>query len=187
MNNPHKLGQTLVSAGIISQKQLDKSLSVQRSHPTKSIGEIVSKLYNIQEGVIEATFVKAVLSPAIRNFIYSELKKKINTPGFNLLKAVLSIDLEIQRYKRITIASKTFTLDENSFYKPSKDKKFLSKINCTIKSIVLHTAHNARIDFNDVLMEFDIQSQKLSMDNPSLIMEAKIRLNQILKKNQING
>jgi hypothetical protein len=181
MKQTPKLGYALVMEGLIDEQQLAKSLSVQKLHPTKSIGEIVSKLYNISEEAVESIFVRDILIPSFRNFLYSELKKKINTPDFDLLKAVPAIEIILGNYTRVTIVSKTFAYVDN-LLRPSTHKNFLSKIDCSIKTVQLRTLYEKVIEFQDVVVEYDIQNQRITMENPSLIMEAKIRLNQIMKK-----
>lgn len=182
-----RLGDTLVLEGLIDKKQHEKSLSVQHTHPMKSIGEIISKLYNIPEGKIEAIFVKNILVPSIHNHLYSELGKKINNPDFDLVKIVPAIDIQIKTYKRITIASKTFSYANDLMFEPSTDKIFLSKIDCVVESIVMHTAYDESIQFQHILLEFDIPSQKITLENPAIIMEAKIKLTQVLKKREMAG
>jgi hypothetical protein len=175
------LGDALVKEGLINQTQLQKSLSVHISHPTKSLGEILSKLYGIAEGKVEAIFVQNILLPAIRNFLYAELQKKINNPDFDLAKEVPSMEIKIRGYQRVTIASKSFTYENDLFYGPATAKHFLFRIDCTIEAIVMRTVYADTLEFKEVFLEFDLQNQRVTLENPSIIMEAKIKLNQITK------
>jgi hypothetical protein len=178
-----KLGWVLVLEGVITRQQLDKVLDVRRLHKTKSIGEIVNKLFSIPEGKVESIFVREVLIPTISESLYKELRKTKTTQEIDIKELVPTIAVKVSKFHRNTNSSKLFTFESPTFFQPSSQKGFLSTIDCTIDKLEIKTRFDANIEFKDVELEYDLQNQTISWENPAILLEAKIRLNQIIKKN----
>ncbi len=176
-----KLGWVLVLDGVISRQQLDKALSIQKLHPTRSIGEIICKLFNIPEGIIEAIFVREVLVPTISECVYTELRKSKTAQEVDIKELVPTVEVIISKFQRNTHSSKLFTFESPNSFQPSSQKSFLSTIECTIQQLELKTSFDTNIKFKDVILEYNIQNQTISWDNPAVLTEAKVRLNQLIK------
>ena len=177
-----KLGWVLVLDGVISREQLNEALSIQKLHRTRSIGEIISKLFNIPEGKIESIFVRDVLIPTITECVYTELSKIKPAQEIDAKELVPTVEVTISQFRRNTLSSKLFTFESPNSFKPSSQKSFLSTIECTIQQLELKTSFDTNIKFNDVVLEYNMQNQTISWDNPAVLVESKVRLNQIIKK-----
>lgn len=180
MEKISRIGALLVQEGVIKQAQLDDVLNRQKEHPDLTVGEIVAQQFNIPEQYIETVFVEEILLKSLKQWFLDELAKKLK--GLDVGKVVEDIQITINEFTRVSSAQKVYKRTTKGVFAPSCEKKYLSKIHCCTESITLKTRLGEDIVFQEFVIEYDVQSQKIACENESVIVEAKIKLMQLLKK-----
>lgn len=177
-----RIGFVLVREGTITGAQLENILQMQKKHPQKTVGEIAAQMFSIPENEIETIFADKIMAEAIRQWFYYELSKKI--PNLEIHTIISDIVIIITSFTRKSIAQKTFTQQKDKQFHPDSEKKYLSEIHCTVDSIVLKTNFKEDLVFSDICMVYNVQEQKVFVENESIIVESKIKLQQLMKKFQ---
>ena len=73
-------GESLVDAGVITKEQRKEALLIQKEHPYRTIGDIVSSTFHIPTETVESVFVRSILIPAINQMLINSFhNKRINT------------------------------------------------------------------------------------------------------------
>ena len=174
-----KIGEILIKEGIISGIQLENILGVQDRQPERSVGEIAADLYAIREDEIESIFGNHILLQVVKEWFQAGLTEKL--PNLALDTIISSIDVQISRFTRSAIAQKEFVKGGGPLFQGAEEKKYLYKINCEVDKVIIKTAMGPEIAFENLTVEYDVQSQQLKVDNAAVLLEAKIRLIQLVK------
>ncbi len=108
-NGPKPFGEVLVDHGLITRDQLDEVLSIQKEHPQRTIGEIVSTTFSIPMEEIEAIFAQQVLVPSIQimltNYLKEEARNHVDDSSFSLNQLIFDIDVVSITLKRTVVSS----------------------------------------------------------------------------------
>ena len=175
-----KIGWVLVREGVISQAQLENILEHQKKKPTRSVGEIAADLFGIPEEEIETIFADQILAEAVKGWFFEEIGRRM--AGLPIERLITAIEVEINGYTRNIISQKDFTRTRDNRFHPDRDRRFLSTISSTIKKLTIKTAFKEEIVFQEFKITFDMQSRTVSVENEALVIEARIKLNRLLKR-----
>ncbi len=175
-----RLGWVLRTEGIINSEQLGQALDAQKSAPNKTLGEILTYLFGIPEYEIETVFSREIIRQTISDYFYSELEKKFSNLDKEIDELIPGINILIRRHERLSSFSSSFSL-KSDMYQPTGNSSFLKKIICDIDHIKITTFSQKEVTFNDVKLEYDVHSKQIRLDNPAIMSEARLRLNQIFR------
>lgn len=174
-----RLGWVLITEGIITRQQLEQALDAQQISPSKTIGEILNYLFGIPEYEIETVFIREVLAQTIVDWFYSEIAHKMKNQDKDINALIPEIKVLIRSYERVSSFTSNFSLKKD-MYQPTGSSNCLKKIICDIDHITITTYSNKEIIFKDLEIEYNVQSKKITLDNTSILSEAKLKLTQII-------
>lgn len=176
-----KFGFVLVKEGLITHSQLGEALELKSSHEDKLLGEIISSQFGIPELEIEKVYLNQVIIPFIEYWFFKELAKKIKADNWSVEEGIPRIEVTLKSYCRQMTRSSCYTnVDGNLTITASEAS--LTKVNAIIEKLTIATNFGQELVFAELALDLDPARQVLTLENPSVILETRIRILQQLKK-----
>lgn len=174
------LGELLVKNKIITQMQLNQALKAHDRYPNQSIGQVVSKVFNIPLEIIETTMLTKSVIPKIEVWFKKNIDQKPKTiPPSSTIK---TLEININSYTRYEGESVTFVRNEMGYYCEEIRDTSLEKLAIVIEEIRLTTRRNQVISLKDINIEISLGSNNIKAENPGFITEARLKLLQAMKQ-----
>lgn len=179
-----KFGFVLVKEGIVSHAQLGAALELKREHEDRLLGEIITSEFAVPELEIEKVYLSQVIIPFIEYWFFKELSKKIKVEGWSVEGGITRIEVTLKSYSRqMTRSSSYATVDGNLTVTASQAS--LTKVRALIEKLIIYTNFGQELVFEELHFELDPGRQHLVLENPSVILEARIRIMQLLRKGEL--
>ncbi|MBI5559338.1 MAG: hypothetical protein HY885_17070 [Deltaproteobacteria bacterium] len=174
-----KFGWILLREGLIQRNQMENILNIQRKKQDRLFGELASHYFSVPEEEIEAAFANHVLTPFLKTWFFEELGKKVKVKGMRYEEFVPGVDITLTGFTRKIVRS--------SFYENNKGHYTLGSgsVELQIKGgadLTIHTVVNEPVVFAEVQFELNMATLAMTLLNPHLFTEAKLRLLQLFKK-----
>ncbi|MEN8257945.1 MAG: hypothetical protein ABFS09_08800 [Thermodesulfobacteriota bacterium] len=176
------LGEALIRARVISQAHLNKALQVQTGNAHLSLGEILTKLFNIPRNVVESHYINLSIIPLIKEWLQEQLDIKEFSEGIPLRSIIDHIAITVPSFTRHQAETVSFDLGEDGMYRENNSVKKMERILATIEPLVITTKKQQKIVFNNVHLEVNLEDKGVRADNPGFFSEVKLRLLKSLKE-----
>ncbi|MFZ5758898.1 MAG: hypothetical protein ACOY32_04600 [Thermodesulfobacteriota bacterium] len=175
-----KFGWILLREGLIQRKQMENILNLQERHQDRLFGELAVHYFAVPEEEVEAVFANHVLLPFCRNWFLEQLTRRITITALEGRPFIVAVDLVLASFTRRIIRATTYTPGDRECVPVSGNVSLL--VNGTFAEVVIRTAINESLIFADVQFDFVRERLEMTLVNPHLFTEAKMRLNQLHKK-----
>ncbi len=176
-----KFGSVLVQQRVITPSQLERAVALKTQQEDKLLGEIIAREFAIPELEIEKIYLNQIIVPYLENWFFKELSKKIKVTGWSVEGGIPQITVTLKSYSRqMTRCSSYTTVDGNLTVTASEAS--LTKVRALIDKLTIRTDLGQDLCFSDLSFDLDPAHQILLLENPSVLLEARIRIMQLLKK-----
>ena len=176
------LGELLVKHKVITELQLSQALKAQTRYPNMSIGQVVSKVFNIPIEIIETTMITKSVLPKIEVWFKKNIDQKSKKDGIPPSATIKEFALDIAGYTRYEGEAVHFLRNEMGYYcEDSRDAR-MEKLAIVIKEIQLTTRRNQLITLNDIHLDITLGTNEIRSENPGFIAEARLKLLHALKQ-----
>lgn len=176
-----KFGFVLVKEGVITHSQLGEALELKSSHEDKLLGEIISSQFGIPELEIEKVYLDQVIIPFIEYWFFRELAKKVKAENWSVEAGIPRIEVTLKSYCRQMTRSSCYANVDGSLTVTASEAS-LTKVNAIIDKLTISTNLGQEIVFEELALDLDPARQVLTLENPSVILESRIRILQQLKR-----
>ncbi len=176
------IGELLVKNKIITPTQLNQALKARSHYPNQSIGQVVSKVFNIPLEIIETTMLTKSLVPKIGVWFKKNIDQKSKNIGIPPSSTIKTLEININSYTRYEGESVTFVRNEMGYYCEEVRNTSLEKLAIVIEEIRLTTRRNQVISLKDIHIEITLGSDEIKAENPGFITEARLKLLQAMKQ-----
>ncbi len=176
------IGELLVKNHIITQTQLNQALKSHNRYPNHSIGQVVSKIFNISPETIETTLITKSIIPTIITWFQKNIARKTQKTAFPLSSSIKKVEIEISSYTRYEGEAVQFIRNEMGYYCEESRDTSLEKLALTLETIKITTIRKQEITLSDVHLNITLGSNEIKTENPGFLAEARLKLLHALKQ-----
>lgn len=176
------LGEALIEAGLINEAHLKKALTAQASNPNLSLGEIITKLYDVPRDMVESHYITLAIIPLIKEWLQTELNKKEFSDGLPTGSVIADIAINVSAFSRHKGETVSFKRVEGGMYREISSLMKMERILTTIEFLVITTTKKQKITLNDVHLEVNLKNKGVRPDNPGFLAEVNLRLQKAFKE-----